>query len=164
MTKRIAQQLESANAQASMRETAKHLRGAQDWQYVQEIQTHSAQARQNEQEHFREDYAARVADARDAIFKERAARHYTHPAPQNAAHRDRFDKDQIERQAHLRVHHAHHQTLAKIDVEANRAVKQLAQRYQPQPTYQAHSQAPETVPQRQIKRERFQKENAQMIT
>lgn len=148
MTQTIAQQLESAYARASMVETAKHLQTPQDWQRVQNIQARSSQARQSEQESFRQDYPARVANAREAILKEHGERHYTHPAPQSAARRDRFDKDQIERQAHLRVHNAHAQTMAKIDIQENQGIKHLVQRHQsPVPTPQAFLN-------RQIKRER----------
>jgi hypothetical protein len=144
----IAQQLENAYARASMAETAKHLHGTNDWQRVQNIQARSAEARQTEQESFRQDYSARVADARVAILKERGDRHYSHPAPQSATRQDRFDKDQIERQAHLRVHNAHHQTMAKIDVQENREVKQLMQQHQ------SPASPPQAVPSQQIKRER----------
>lgn len=154
MTQSITQQLERAYARATLRDTAKHLQSSQDWQRVREIQTGSNQARQTEQDNFRQDYPARLADAREAILNERAARHYTHPAPQSAAQssggQDRFNKDQIERQAHLRVHNAHHQTIAKIDVQENREVKQLVQQRQPQPL----QPNPQTVSHQQIKRER----------
>lgn len=150
MTQNITQQLESAYAKASLRETAKRLETPQDWQRYQDIQQRSAQTRQHEQVSFRQDYPARLADAREAILNERAARHYTHPAPQSAAGQDRFDKDQIERQAHLRVHNAHHQTLAKIDMQERREVQSLLQQRQPHlsPQFQVSS------PTRQIKRER----------
>lgn len=133
MTMTITQQLERAYARASMLETAKHLRSPQDWQRVREIQTDSTRARQNEQNGFRQEYTARLADAREAVLNERAGRHYTHPAPQSAARQDRFNKDQIERQAHLRVHNAHAQTMAKIDVQEHREVKQLVAQRQPKP-------------------------------
>jgi len=125
MKQSITQQLENAYARATMKETAKHLKSANDWQRVREIQSDSAQAKQAEQETFREDYQARLADAREAVLNERAARHYTHPAPQSAARQDRFNKDQIERQAHLRVHNAHQKTMAKIDQQSRNDIKQL---------------------------------------
>lgn len=141
MTKTIAQQLESAYARATMRDTAKHLRSPQDWQHVQDIQSQSAQAKAYEQVSFRDEYSARLADAREAILKERGSWTYTHPAPKSAARRDRFDKDQIDRQAHLRVHNAHAQTMAKIDVQQNHQMKQLEaqarhQNQIPQPNHQ----------------------------
>lgn len=150
MTQNIAQQLENAYAQATLRETAKRLETPQDWQRFQDIQQRGAQTRQNEQMSFRQDYPARLADAREAILNERAARHYTHPAPQSAVGRDRFNKDQIERQAHLRVHSAHHQTLAKIDMQERREVQSLFQQRQLQlsPQFQAANQS------HQIKRDR----------
>lgn len=143
MTKTIAQQLESAYARATMRDSAKHLRSPQDWQHVQNIQKQSERAKTYEQISFRQEYAARLSDAREAILKERGSWNYTHPAPQSAARRDRFDKDQIDRQAHLRVHNAHAQTIAKIDVQQNHQMKQLEaqtrhqnQIPQPQPNHQ----------------------------
>lgn len=142
MTQNITQQLERAYARASLQETAKRLETPQDWQRYQDIQRRSAQTRQHEQVSFRQDYPARLADAREAILNERTARHYTHPAPQSAAGRDRFDKDQIERQAHLRVHNAHHQTLAKIDMQEHREVQSLLKQREIQlsPQFQALSQ------------------------
>lgn len=152
MTQSIAQQLESAYAQAALQETAKRIETPKDWQRFRDIQQRSAQTRQREQESFRQDYPARLADAREAVLKERAARHYTHPAPQSATRQDRFNKDQIERQAHLRVHYAHHQTLAKIDVQENREVKQLLEPRQTglSPQFKAANQSQQHL----IKRER----------
>lgn len=155
MGQNITQQLEQAYARATMRETARHLRGGEDWQRIRDIQTHSAQAKQQEQQSFRQEFPARLADARDAILNERAAWHYTHPTPQSAARQDRFNKDQIERQAHLRVHNAHAQTMAKIDVQENREVQQLMQKHQPTSWLQLQAQSARTaVPPQQIKRER----------
>jgi len=155
MTQTIAQQLERAYARASMNETAKHLQTPQDWQHVQDIQAQSAQAKLHEQRSFRQEYPARLADAREAILNERAAWHYTHPAPQSAARQDRFNKDQIERLAHLRVHNAHHQTMAKIDVQENHEFKQLMQKHQPTSWLQMQAQsAYAPASSQQIKRER----------
>ena len=72
MTQKIAEQLESAYARASMQENAKHLRSPQDWQRMQDIEQPRAHASQNTQQSFLQDYTARVADARDAILKERS--------------------------------------------------------------------------------------------
>ncbi len=143
MTQNITQQLESAYTKATLRETAKRLETPQDWQRYQDIQQRSAQTRQHEQMSFRRDYPARLADARKAILNERSAHHYTHPAPQSAIGRDRFNKDQIERQAHLRVHSAHQQTLAKIDMQENREIQTLFQqrRIQLSPQFQAVNQS-----------------------
>jgi len=162
MTRNIAEQLESIYARASMHENAKRLRSAEDWQRVQDIEQRRAHARETEVERSQQDYTARVADARDAILNDRAQWHYTHPAPQSAARRDRFDKDQIERQAHLRVHNAHYQIMAKIDVQANREIKQLMQKNQqqsqarPQSHTQIFNQAQsgQPTPYHQIKRSR----------
>lgn len=155
MGQTLAQQLESAYARATMRDTAKHLLTPQDWQRVRDIQSDSAQARQTEQENFRQDYPARLADAREAILKERASRHYSHPAPSWAARQDRFNKDQIERQAHLRVHNAHHQTMAKIDVQERRGVKEVEQqRLVRPPRASPQFQAANQTHQHHIKRER----------
>ncbi|MEP3296775.1 MAG: hypothetical protein ABJO27_09910 [Pseudoruegeria sp.] len=162
MTQNLAEQLESAYARASMRENAKHLRSPQDWQRMQDIEQRRAHASQNEQQSFRQDYTSRVADAWDAILKERSQWHYTHPAPQSAARQDRFDKDQIERQAHLRVHNAHHQTMAKIDMQASKEVRELIQRNQPLPPTHTqtfnqahtHAQLSQTAPYQQIRRTR----------
>lgn len=155
MTKTITQQLEQAYARATMQDTAKNLRSPQDWQDVRDLQSHSKQARQAEQDNFRQDYPARLADARDAILKERASRHYTHPAPSWAARQDRFNKDQIERQAHLRVHNAHHQTIAKIDAQEQRGVKEIEQKRLVRPPKLTPEFKAETQPHRpQIKRDR----------
>ena len=134
-----------------MAEAAKRIQSPQDWQRLKDIQTQSKQAKENEQMEYRNEYPARLADAGEAILKERGNWHYTHPAPQSAARRDRFDKDQIERQAHLRVHSAHAQTIAKIDKQESREVRQLL-RATPSPPPQAeHAFARQ---QTQIKRER----------
>ncbi|MEP2890911.1 hypothetical protein [Tateyamaria sp.] len=153
MTQNIAQQLEQSYARASLRDTAKHLRNPQDWQQVRDIQVRSNQARQTERENYQQDYPARLADAREAILNERAAWHYTHPAPQSAARQDRFNKDQIERQAHLRVHNAHHRTMAKIDAHESRDLKQLMQQNQ-SPTSVPHFSQASDNPHHQVRRER----------
>lgn len=151
----ITEQLEQAYARATMKDTAKHLRTPQDWQRVRDIQSDSHQARQTEQDNFRQDYPARVADAREAILMERASRNYTHPAPSWAAGQDRFNKDQIERQAHLRVHNAHQQTMTKIDAQENREVKEVVQRRLPRPPkLSPEFQSSNPSYRQQIKRER----------
>lgn len=96
---------------ALMEQTVRKLQTDPDWRRFRAITDAAQRQTVEENESYKADYALRVDKARQDLIRKAGAKTFDHPTPYGT---DRFNKDQINRQAQKNVRHEHERKLHSI--------------------------------------------------
>ncbi len=108
--------------EATMQNLVFELRNESDWNQFQTIHAASQKRQKTEREDYEENRSERLAKAREELLRQAGSKTLDHPAPIGA---DRFDKNELERRAMLKVENDHAARLLTIKKEETDAYARL---------------------------------------